>query len=161
MDSSSFASIPFFGHEVRLLTYIRPVVAASVLRCSAMMGYSRAGSQSVVRASRIWSFAGSTGAGSTCLPSFGLLCNRELRGSSYSCSNKASRHQCAIYSGRYSPPRLSIAQAIRAVLLANAAATTLGWRRSSKALTHRLNRSLLALAVRIADRAPCISTILK
>jgi hypothetical protein len=43
-----------------------------------MMGYSRASSQSLSRAFRIWSFAGFAGAGSTCLPSFGLLCNREL-----------------------------------------------------------------------------------
>jgi hypothetical protein len=44
-----------------------------------MMGYSRASSQSLFRASRIWKLAGFTGAGSTCLPSFGLLCNRELK----------------------------------------------------------------------------------
>jgi hypothetical protein len=53
-----------------------------------MMGYSRASSQSVVRASRIWSFAGFTGAGSTCLPSFGWLCNRELNSS---CINLRTR----------------------------------------------------------------------
>jgi len=74
--------------------------------------------------------------------------------------NKASRHQCAINSGRYSLPRLSMPQAIRAVILASAAATTLACRRSSKALTHRLSRSFLSLALKIADRAPCISTIL-
>ena len=30
MDPSSFASTPFFGGEVRLLTYIRPLTAASI-----------------------------------------------------------------------------------------------------------------------------------
>ena len=30
MDPSSVASIPFFGNEVRLLTYIRPPTAASL-----------------------------------------------------------------------------------------------------------------------------------
>ena len=30
MDPSSFASIPFFGGGVRLLTYIRPLTAASI-----------------------------------------------------------------------------------------------------------------------------------
>ena len=30
MDPSSVASIPFFGNEVRLLTYIRPLTAASI-----------------------------------------------------------------------------------------------------------------------------------
>jgi len=30
MDPSSVASIPFFGNEVRLLTYIRPLIAASI-----------------------------------------------------------------------------------------------------------------------------------
>jgi len=30
MDPSSVASIPFFGSEVRLLTYIRPLIAASI-----------------------------------------------------------------------------------------------------------------------------------
>jgi len=30
MDPSSVASIPFFGGEVRLLTYIRPLTAASL-----------------------------------------------------------------------------------------------------------------------------------
>ena len=39
------------------------------------MGYSRVGSQSLCRASRTWTYAGSAGAGSTCLPSFGLLGN--------------------------------------------------------------------------------------
>jgi hypothetical protein len=37
-----------------MLTYIRPLVAASSIRCTAMMGYSRASSQSLLRASRIW-----------------------------------------------------------------------------------------------------------
>jgi len=73
MDPSSVASTPFFGGEVRLLTYIRPLTAASVWRCRAMMGYSRAGSPLLLRASRTWTFSGSAGAGSTCLPSFGLL----------------------------------------------------------------------------------------
>ena len=75
-------------HEVRLLTYIRPIVEASSLRCVAMMGYSRASSQSLFRASRIWKYTDSTGAGSTCLPSFGLLCNRELNSS---CINLRAR----------------------------------------------------------------------
>jgi hypothetical protein len=30
MDPSSFASTPFFGGEVRLLTYIRPLTTASI-----------------------------------------------------------------------------------------------------------------------------------
>ena len=30
MDPSSVASTPFFGFEVRLLTYIRPLIAASI-----------------------------------------------------------------------------------------------------------------------------------
>jgi hypothetical protein len=30
MDPSSFASIPFFGGEVRLLTYIRPLTTPSI-----------------------------------------------------------------------------------------------------------------------------------
>jgi hypothetical protein len=46
------------------------------LSIRAMMGYSRASSQSLFRASRTWTFAGSAGAGSTCSPSFGLLGNR-------------------------------------------------------------------------------------
>ncbi|MGH6631285.1 MAG: hypothetical protein ACREB3_16275, partial [Burkholderiales bacterium] len=58
-------------------TYIRPLAAASIYRCRAMMGYSRARSQLLFRAFRTWSFSGSAGAGSTCLPSFGLLSNRE------------------------------------------------------------------------------------
>jgi len=76
MDSSSVASTPFFGDEVRLLTYIRPLSMASVYGYRAMMGYSRASSPSVCRASRTWTLSGSTGAGSTCSPSSGLLCNR-------------------------------------------------------------------------------------
>jgi hypothetical protein len=33
MDPSSFASTPFFGGEVRLHTYIRPLTATSINRC--------------------------------------------------------------------------------------------------------------------------------
>jgi hypothetical protein len=40
------------------------------------MGYSRAGSQSLLRASRTWTLEGFADAGSTGLPSFGLLRNR-------------------------------------------------------------------------------------
>ena len=58
MDPSSFASTPVSGREVRLLTYIRPLIAAPIHRCRASMGYSRAGSQSLLRASRTWTFAG-------------------------------------------------------------------------------------------------------
>lgn len=39
------------------------------------MGYSRVGSQSLLRALRTWTFEGFTDAGSTGLPSFGLLSN--------------------------------------------------------------------------------------
>ena len=46
------------------------------LSIRAMMGYSRASSQSFLRAFRTWTFAGSAGAGSTCSPSFGVLGNR-------------------------------------------------------------------------------------
>ena len=49
MDPSSVASTPFFGFEVRLLPYIRPLPAASSYRCRAIMGYSRASSQSLSR----------------------------------------------------------------------------------------------------------------
>src|SRR4029450_6664509 len=52
MDPSSVASTPFFGFEVRLLTYIRPLPAASSYRCRAIMGYSRASSQSLSRPER-------------------------------------------------------------------------------------------------------------
>jgi hypothetical protein len=76
MDPSSFASTLFFGGKVRLLTYIRPLIAASIYRRRAMMGYSRANSQSLLRAFRTSALAGSAGAGSTCLPSSGLLSNR-------------------------------------------------------------------------------------
>ena len=76
MDPSSFASTLFFGGKVRLLTYIRPLIAASIYRRRAMMGYSRASSQSLFRAFRTSALAGSAGAGSTCLPSSGLLSNR-------------------------------------------------------------------------------------
>ena len=76
MDPSSVASIPFFGDKVRLLTYIRPPTATSIGRCSAMMGYSRASSPSLSRASRTSPVSGFAGAGSTCSPSFGLLSNR-------------------------------------------------------------------------------------
>jgi hypothetical protein len=71
-----FASTPLFGDEVRLLTYIRPLIAASVYRSRAMMGYPRTSSQSLCRAFRTSTFSGSASAGSTCSPSFGLLCNR-------------------------------------------------------------------------------------
>ena len=37
------------------------------------MGYSRVGSPLLCRASRPWTFAGYSDAGSTCLPSFGML----------------------------------------------------------------------------------------
>jgi hypothetical protein len=40
------------------------------------MGYSRAGSRSLFRAFRTWTFEGFADAGSTGLPSFRLLCNR-------------------------------------------------------------------------------------
>ena len=76
MDPSSFASTPFFGGKVRLLTYIRPLITASIDRRRAMMGYSRANSLSVFRASCTSRFSGFVGAGSTCLPSSGLLSNR-------------------------------------------------------------------------------------
>ena len=72
-----FASTPFFDGEVRLLTYIRPLTATSLYQCWAMMGYSRASSLSDSRAFRTRKYTGSTGAGSTCLPSFGLLSNRQ------------------------------------------------------------------------------------
>jgi len=36
MDPSSVASTPFFGFEIRLLTYIRPLPAASSYRCRAI-----------------------------------------------------------------------------------------------------------------------------
>ena len=39
MDPSSVASTPFFGFEIRLLTYIRPLPAASSYRCRAIMGF--------------------------------------------------------------------------------------------------------------------------
>jgi hypothetical protein len=39
------------------------------------MGYSRAGSQSLLRALRTWTLEGFANAGSTGLPSFGLLRN--------------------------------------------------------------------------------------
>ena len=68
-----FASIPFFGHEVRLLTYIRPVVDSIGLPMLGHDGLFARQFPLLFRASRIWTFAGSTGAGSTCLPSFGLL----------------------------------------------------------------------------------------
>jgi hypothetical protein len=62
MDTPSFASIPFFGGKVRLLTYFRPRVTASSDRCTAMMGYSRAslavscliGSAQQTRSDRHW-----------------------------------------------------------------------------------------------------------
>ena len=76
MDSSSDASIPFFGFEGRLLTYIRSLVTASRSGCRTIMGYSRANSQSLFRLLKPWTFAGSAGTGSTCWPSSGLLCNR-------------------------------------------------------------------------------------
>jgi hypothetical protein len=41
-----------------------------------MMDYSRASSQSLLRALRTWTFEGFADAGSTGLPSFGLLSNR-------------------------------------------------------------------------------------
>ena len=71
-----FASRPFFGGEVRLLTYIRPLSTASIYRRRAMMGYSRACSPSLIRAFRTSSLSDSAGAGSTCLPSSDLLSNR-------------------------------------------------------------------------------------
>ena len=40
------------------------------------MGYSRASSQSLLRALRTWTLEGFADAGSTGLPSFGLLRNR-------------------------------------------------------------------------------------
>ena len=42
MDLSSFARIPFYGDEVGVLTYIRPLSAGSSYRCRVMMGCSRA-----------------------------------------------------------------------------------------------------------------------
>jgi hypothetical protein len=39
------------------------------------MGYSRVGSQSLLRALRTWTFEGFSDAGSTGLPSFGLRSN--------------------------------------------------------------------------------------
>ena len=65
------ASTPFFGGEVRLLTYIRPLTAASGFRCWAMMGYSRASSLSLCRASRTWTFSSSTDAGFVVVASAG------------------------------------------------------------------------------------------
>gem|GEM_PF-4136720 len=47
-----------------------------IVSMRAMMGYSRAGSQSLFRASRTWTFEGFSSAGSTGLPSFRLLRNR-------------------------------------------------------------------------------------
>src|SRR3990167_8720225 len=47
-----------------------------IVSMRAMMGYSRAGSQSLLRASRTWTFEGFSSAGSTGLPSFRLLRNR-------------------------------------------------------------------------------------
>ena len=48
----------------------------------AMMGYSRASSLTIPRASRTWTLTGSAGAGSTCSPSVSLLCNRRSDSSS-------------------------------------------------------------------------------
>jgi len=77
MDSSSACKHSVGWREVRLLTYIRPLTSTSIGRCAAIMGYSRAGSPSLLRAWCTWTFSGSASAGSTCSPSNGLLCNRE------------------------------------------------------------------------------------
>ena len=45
----------------------------SAIRGRAMMGYSRVGSPLLFRASRPWTFAGYSDAGSTCSPSLGML----------------------------------------------------------------------------------------
>ena len=45
----------------------------SISRGRATMGYSRVGSSLLSRASRPWTFAGYSDAGSTCSPSFGVL----------------------------------------------------------------------------------------
>jgi len=50
-----------------------------IVSMRAMMGYSRAGSQSLFRAFRTWTLEGFSSAGSTGLPSFRLLRNRGLR----------------------------------------------------------------------------------
>ena len=76
MDSSSFANTPLLGNKARLLTYIRPLIAVSIFRCWAIMGYSRVNSLSLSRAFRTWTFSGFVDAGSTCSPSSGLFCNR-------------------------------------------------------------------------------------
>lgn len=44
-----------------------------------MMGYSRVGSQSLLRALRTWTLEGFADAGSTGLPLLGLLRNRGVR----------------------------------------------------------------------------------
>ena len=69
---------PLLWRPCRLHTYIRPLTSAPI-RCWAMMGYSRVGSQSLLRALRTWTLEGFADAGSTGLPLLGLLRNRGVR----------------------------------------------------------------------------------
>lgn len=66
---------PLLWRPCRLHTYIRPLTSASI-RCRALMGYSRVGSQSLLRALCTWTLEGFADAGSTGLPLLGLLRNR-------------------------------------------------------------------------------------
>ena len=57
--------------------YVYPASTISIDQSiRAIMGYSRASSQSLCRALSTWTFSGFAGAGSTCSPSYSLLCNR-------------------------------------------------------------------------------------
>ena len=58
-------------------------------------------------------------------------------------------------------PFLIIAQAMRAVLFASAAAATFGWLRAAKLTTQRLSRSSFPLAVRITERANVVTGLLE
>jgi hypothetical protein len=59
------------------------------------MGYSRVGSSLLSRASRPWTFAGYSDAGSTCSPSFGVLATAVM----FSSISQNARTQAATCSG--------------------------------------------------------------
>ena len=67
----------------------------SISRGRATMGYARVGSSLLCRASRPWTFAGYSDAGSTCSPSFGVLATAVM----FSSISQDARAQAATCSG--------------------------------------------------------------
>ena len=140
-----------FGKWVRLRPYIRPVSGTTLLFL-AMMGIRAEGTQ------RLCGLEGLRNPQSLPPPvrpfchHSSLSSNRELKSRRVS----AQPHAVAVRPCRlsYVPPRVSSAQAMRAILLAKATAATFLCRRAATLITQRLRGSSLRPATLSTARAP-------